>query len=356
MKTILIILDGASEHKLHELNDMTPLEYAYTPTIDKIIKEGFHHKTIFYPQNREPDSLNCILSILGLNENLIPRNRAYLEALAADIPVENDEAVLRCNLISFRDGVFESFNGSGLSSLQMKGAAENVNVSDEIKFYHISDYRNLIVVKKNQSICSLKDIAPHENMGQQMEFMLESIKEIKLLNEFADVNRFNENGKNYMFYPWGVSEATKLPTFSSIHHKSCSCICSAEIVKGIAKAMDINLVKLNCSTGDVDTDLCEKARAVLKEIQKQDVVIAHINGTDEVSHRKDLNGKIEFIEKIDREFLSNIYENIDYGTNLIIVSDHQTSTRTGKHEKGFVDIIMNSEITEEGMIGKWQRL
>lgn len=356
MKTILIILDGVSEEKLDELNDKTPLEYANTPTLNKIIQEGCHKKTIFYPQNREPDSLNCILSILGLEENSIPKNRAYLESIAADIAVEEDDVVLRCNLISYKDNMLESFNGLGLSPYEMNEAAKNVKVNDDIKFYHISDYRNLIVVKKSKNINSLKDIPPHENMEQSMDYMLKSIKEINILNEFVEKNKFKLNDKNYMFYPWGVSEATKLPTFSSIHHKTCSCICNAEIVKGIAKAMDIKLVKLRHTTSDVDTDLYEKSNAVLHEIKNKDVVIAHINGTDEISHRKDLNGKIEFIEKIDREFLSEIYKNIDSNTKLIIVSDHQTSTRTGKHEKGFVDIIMNSEITKEGMIGKWQRL
>ncbi len=350
MKTILIILDGVSEEKIESLGNITPLEYANTPTLNKIIDDGYHSKALFYPKKREPDSLSCILTILGVHESMIPRNRAYLEALAADIPVKSDEAVLRCNLISFNDGMLESFNGLGLSSDEMRDAAEKVRMSDELKFYHISDYRNLIVLKKNDSICTLKDIAPHENIGKPEDYVLEPINDIKLLKEFAYNSRFEYNGRNYMFYPWGVSDQSDLPSFYSLYQKSCSCVCSAEIVKGIAKAMNIELVKLKCSTGDVDTDLREKSNAVTEEIKKQDFVIAHINGTDEISHRKDLDGKIKFIEKIDSEFLKYIYENVGDDTSIIIVSDHQTSSKTGKHERGFVDVIMNREIYEEGMI------
>jgi len=341
MKTILIILDGVSEEKNILLNNMTPLEYANTKVLNKIISEGSKSKTTFYPPNKEPDSLNCILSILGLEEILIPRNRAYLESLAAGIKVEEDEAVLRCNLVRIKDNVLESFNGCGLTSEEMKNFALNVKINNNIKFYHISDYRNLIVVKKNKDLSSLKDIPPHENIGQNIDEILENIKDINILNEFIVKNQFRFNGNNYMFYPWGISEAVKLPSFSSLHNKTCSCVASAEIVKGIAKAMEIDLVELKNSTGDTDTDLFEKAFAVLREIKTHDVVIAHINGTDEVSHRKDTFGKVKFIEKIDKEFLSEIYGNNDKNTKIIIVSDHQTSSITGKHEKGFVDVIVD---------------
>jgi 2,3-bisphosphoglycerate-independent phosphoglycerate mutase len=341
MKTILIILDGVSEEKNIMLNNMTPLEYANTKVLNKLISNGSKSKTTFYPPNKEPDSLNCILSILGLEESLIPRNRAYLESLAAGIKIEENEAVLRCNLASIKDNVLESFNGKGLTSAQMKEFALNVKTNNNIKFYHISDYRNLIVVKKTKVLTLLKDIPPHENIGQSIDEIIENIQIINILNDFIEENKLRFNDNDYMFYPWGVSESIKLPSFLSLHNKSCSCVCNAEIVKGIAKAMEIDLVELKNSTGDTDTDLYEKAHAVLRETKTHDVVIAHINGTDEVSHRKDTLGKIKFIEKIDQEFLGEIYNNIDKNTNIIIVSDHQTSSITGKHEKGFVDVVMS---------------
>ncbi|MFA9422587.1 MAG: phosphoglycerate mutase [Sedimentibacter sp.] len=341
MKTILIILDGISEDRCHELNNMTPLEYANTPIMDKIINEGTHEKTCFCPNSRNPDSLVCILSILGVEKGLIPKNRAYLEALAAGIDVEDDEVVLRCNLVSVEHDKLESFNARGLNKATIKNTLDNIVTDEKIRFYHLSDYRNLIVIKKNDEILNLVDIPPHENVGQNVLDMLKYIKKIDVLDSFVEDNAFKFNDKSYMFYPWGVSEKTLLPSFLELHHKTCSCVCSTEIVTGIAKAMKIDLVYLENATGDTDTDLLEKAKAVLAEINIHDVVIAHINGTDEVSHRKDLNGKIKFIEKIDREFLSKIYINAWKTANIIIVSDHQTSSKTGKHEKGCVDVIKN---------------
>jgi 2,3-bisphosphoglycerate-independent phosphoglycerate mutase len=346
MKTILVIIDGLSEDKIQELGNKTPLEFAFTPFLDKIIEQGYHSQRTFFPPNRQPDSLNCILPILGVDERYIPKNRAYLEALASNIQVEHDEVVLRCNLISIKDGKMESFNGKDLTEEQMKKAALNVKTTGEIKFYHVSGYRNLIVLKKSMEIMWMKNIPPHENVGSGMAEITSNFENIEILKEFVLENKFHKNGLSYMFYPWGPSEPSEIPSFHELYNKSCSCVCSAEIVKGIAKAMKMDVAVLKNSTADVNTDLREKSSAVLREIKNHEVVIAHINGTDEASHRKDLSGKISFIEKIDRDFMSELYKNLD-DTRIIVVSDHQTSSLTGRHEKGNVDLICFEKTREK---------
>lgn len=350
MKKIMVILDGASEEKVPELGNMTPLEYARTPFLDEMAVKGRISRRTFYPKGRKPDSLNCILSILGVDEDRIPCNRAYLEAVAAGVSIGKDEAVLRCNMISLKDGKLDSFNGKNLTCEEMHRAAMRVQAEEDMRFEHLSEYRNLIVVKKSSEVLLLKDIHPHENVGIAEDYLLENLSGVHALRKFAEKNRFALNGRDYMFYPWGVSFPAKLPAFSELHNKSCSCVCSAPIVKGIAKAMKIDLADLKNATGDVDTDLKEKAAAALKESYSHDVVLVHINGTDEASHRKDLDGKIRFIERIDSEFFKEIKENFKF-SDITVLSDHQTSTVTGKHEEGYVDIIQSSS-TKEGLL--WQ--
>ncbi len=182
MKTILVILDGLSEEKINILNNKTPLEYAVTPTLDKIIKNGTHSKKKFYSEGRTPDSLSCILSILGVPENKIPENRAYLEAIAAEIKVYEDEAALRCNLISVNKGLLESFNGKGLEKEEMDEIAGNIKSTKDIRFYHMSDYRNILVLKKNHELLSLRTIPPHENQGLSMVNLLCGYKKVTSLN------------------------------------------------------------------------------------------------------------------------------------------------------------------------------
>lgn len=341
MKTILIILDGASEEKIQELGNKTPLEYARTPVLVEITRCGHHTNSKFYPAGRTPDSLNCTLSILGVNASLIPVNRAYLEAVAAGINIGDTEVAFRCNLVSIKNGKLHSFNGMGLSSEEMKFLSQNIKSIDGVKFHHVSGYRNILAVEKNKLNGLLKNMPPHENVGAQFNELSDNLKNVDLLYEFAVKNKLTYEDADYMFYPWGISEKVELPSFQELHNKTCSCICHAEIIKGIAKSMDIDVPVLKNSTGDVDTDLREKAAVVLQELKSHDVVIAHINGTDEASHRRDLYGKIKFIEKVDREFLSPIYASVNNQVKIIVLADHQTSSISGKHEKGSVDVIIN---------------
>ncbi len=206
-----------------------------------------------------------------------------------------------------------------------------------------------MIVKGSKEIQLLEDMAPHENIGINISELFSGVGKINILNEFIESNRFLIRDKQYMFYPWGVAKKSYLPSFLNLHGKTCSCVCGAEIMRGIAKAMGMNVPALKNATGDGDTDLGEKAEAVLNGLKTYDAVVAHINGADEAAHRMNMQEKIRFIEKTDREFLRIIYENIK-NTALTIVSDHQTSSITGKHEKGPVDYISN--IREEFT---WQR-
>ncbi len=86
MSIILIILDGVSEENIKFLDNKTPLEYADTKTINTIKNVRFHFRTKFHEKDLSPNSLNCILKILGVKGKNIPKHRAYLEALSSDIP------------------------------------------------------------------------------------------------------------------------------------------------------------------------------------------------------------------------------------------------------------------------------
>lgn len=65
-----------------------------------------------------------------------------------------------------------------------------------------------------------------------------------------------------------------------------------------------------------------------------DTLIYHFENIDELSHNKDLKGKIREIERIDSE----ISKLMDNELNFIILSDHITPVKTGEHERGCVPI------------------
>ena len=93
------------------------------------------------------------------------------------------------------------------------------------------------------------------------------------------------------------------------------------------------------ATGDVDTDLCSKAKVTVELLQQYDFVVTHFNGTDEAAHRYGALEKVAFIERIDKEFLGTVLDAVQEPLKIVICGDHVTSSVTGKHDRGVGPVI-----------------
>lgn len=338
MRQMLVILDGAEESGGYK-NCENPLYSAETPALDSMRRRGTVSKECFCPADMVPDSLICILTMLKVAKELLPEGRAYLEALAAGIPVAESECVLRCNVVSVEDGVLASFNGSGLEAAELCQMAVGAVLPDCVRLYHIGEYRNLLVTPATESLKLINKLPPHEHLGRSWTEMTEALSSEVALQQFAKAVRLQKGSISYMLYPWGVSAPCDLPTFESLHGMRGACVCSTPVVAGIATAMGMEVIVPEGATGDTDTDLTAKADAAIEAHRQYGWVVVHVNGTDEAAHRHDLRGKTEFIKRIDRELLRPILEVASNGTCITVTSDHRTGSRSGRHESGDVEVV-----------------
>ena len=97
MKTLLVIIDGLGDDAIPELSGKTPFDFARHDNIDKLIKIGSTGFVSICEDDFMPESLGCILRLLGVQQRDFPRNRAYLELLAHDRDISEYEMDLRCN-------------------------------------------------------------------------------------------------------------------------------------------------------------------------------------------------------------------------------------------------------------------
>ncbi|MFA6809286.1 MAG: phosphoglycerate mutase, partial [Eubacteriales bacterium] len=93
-------------------------------------------------------------------------------------------------------------------------------------------------------------------------------------------------------------------------------------------------------TADTDTNLLLKAKATCSLLKDYEFVFVHINGADEASHRRDCLEKVRFIERIDKEFVAYLLNNIDKRTKVMLCSDHATDPVSGKHAHLSVPVII----------------
>ena len=123
---------------------------------------------------------------------------------------------------------------------------------------------------------------------------------------------------------WGQSAAVELPRFA----QPAAVICGKDIVKGIARLLGMDLVRLDGATGDVDTDLDAKTDAALSAAQRYPFVLLHINGADEAAHRRDAAQKNSFISHVDTQVLSRLLQSEH---EIIVASDHGADPKNGCH-------------------------
>lgn len=342
MKTLMVIIDGLGDEKITNLSMKTPFEASKHLNIDKIAMNGIKSKIDICGDDFIPESLGCILRMLGVSNKEFPQNRACLELLAQNIELSNNELALRANLVSIdSEGELVSFNAMGLSDFEKDKACKLVSeLNNGVSFIHLSSYKNTLIIKKEKKTCS--DILinpPHESVGGNyfllMEELIEKNPTIKTFLETSAkvLEKFSRNGVSYRIYPWGVSERTELKSFYDRFKLKGAVVCNAEIVKGMAIALGMDLKELIFSTGDYDTNLIEKAEKTIEALKENDFVLTHFNGTDELSHRYDYQGKVKMLERIDNEFFKKIINEYKEPVKIWISGDHGTSSITGKHLK-----------------------
>ena len=347
MRSLLILIDGLGDDPISVWQGQTPYEHAKHPAMDALIQNGMLGYLSICENDIIPESCSCILRLLGVDKKDIPHNRAYLELLANNRDVSEYEMVLRCNLAALDEsGRLAAFNGQGLTAQQMREAARLCDgVLKDIEFIHLSEYRNLLVLNKEAAVLECAVKPPHESVGENAGELLKELRQQSLaINYFLQetakrLQPLAHDGLHYELYPWGPSARQGLPSFTELHGLKGGAVCKAEIVRGIAKALKMDVLTPPAATGDVDTDVRAKAEGALTLLEQNDFVIAHFNGSDEAAHRYDYQAKADFISRIDEQFVQTIAAQYKEPLRVVICGDHVTSSVTGKHSDGCTPVI-----------------
>ena len=343
----MVIIDGLGDDPIVAWDGHTPLDKADTPFYDKLKLRGVTGSVSICERDLVPESLSCILRLLGVDKVDMPQHRAYLELLAQGRELRDDEMVLRCNIVSLdAEGRMVSFNGMGLSLPEKAEIARRHNeLLRNVEFLHLSDYRNLLVMERQEAVLQVPVPPPHESLGLPVSELLAPWQQVG--SQMADYLRRSEailrlytrKGLTYSLYPWGPAARTVLPRFDALTHRSGGMVARAEIVRGIGLALGMEVPPLFNATADVDTDLTEKLRVTRGLLERHPFVLTHVNGADEAAHRHDYQGKADFISRVDRELLAPLLAGYREPLRVVICGDHVTSSITGKHGHAGVPVL-----------------
>jgi len=339
MKYIVILGDGMADEPLAELGGRTPLEYAETPNMDRIAREGRCGMLRTVPEGFGPGSDIANLSVLGYDPRVSYTGRGPLEAASMGIDLLEGEMAYRCNLVTVRDGLMVDFNAGHISSAEGAALLRDLDlVLGDVRVYPGISYRNLLVLPEGRGSLTTP---PHDIVGRLIQEYLPRGDDAAALLEcmerscevFADhqVNRRRvQEGKNPAtgIWPWSGGKRPSLEPFRKKYGLAGGVISGVDLLRGIARLAGMEVIFVPGATGFIDTDYKAKARYAVDALDRLDFVYMHVEAPDEAGHMGSVEEKVRAIERLD-EAIGLILERPE--TIVAVLPDHPTPIRCRTH-------------------------
>jgi 2,3-bisphosphoglycerate-independent phosphoglycerate mutase len=341
MKAVLLLGDGMADEPLAELGGLTPLEYAETPNMDRVAREGRTGLVATVPDGFDAGSDVANLGLLGYDPNEYYTGRGPLEAASMGVELGADDVAYRCNLVTVRDGVMADFSAGHITSAEgaallgaLQPAVPSVRVVPGIS------YRNLLVVPGG---AGGRGTPPHDIVGEPIGAYLPDGPDRDLLlacmaaaeEVFAGhpVNRARVAAGKVPatgIWPWSGGRRPALPTFAERFGGTGGMISAVDLLNGIARYAGLEVIAVPGATGYLDTDYQGKARAALAALDRLDFVYCHVEAPDEAGHMGSVEEKVRAIERVDG-MLGTILDGFD-GV-VAVLPDHATPIRLRTHTR-----------------------
>lgn len=369
MKYILIIPDGVADKPLSELGDKTPLQVAKKINIDYLAKNSIFGISKNVPIGFEPGSDVAILSVLGYDPATYYKGRGPLEAASIGVKLDEKDVAFRCNLVTVKNNIMVDYSAGHITTNEAKVLIKVLNEKlgkDFAKFYAGVSYRHLMVSSKLSD--NIKCTPPHDIIGEDItkffpkgkgeKILIRLIEDSNLLLEGHEINRYRRaEGKDpaNMIWLWGAGRGYKMPSFSERFNVKGGVISAVDLVKGIAKCLNLDIINVPGITGYIDTNYSGKAEYALKYLRqgKGDFCLIHIEATDETGHDGDIKGKIKAIEDIDEKIVGTLIkglEEMDDDYRIMFCPDHPTPIANRTHTGDYVPwFIYSSDKIVEGL-------
>ncbi len=324
---IILIGDGMGDYPLEELNGKTPLEVAKTPNMDRIasVRCGLVH-TI--PEGMHPGSDIAIMSILGYDPKVYHNGRAPLEALSQGIILNDNDTVFRMNLVSLShrsssEIVMMSHSAGDISNEEayplIEALREDIH-NDSISIFKGVAYRHILIWNNIREIP--KTIPPHDLLGKDVSSYLKNIRETevgeliwnswKILNNHpVNISRRNKGLlEANSIWLWGEGRRPNMPTLRDRYGIGGVVISAVDLVKGLGIAAGLTPIHVRGATGYIDTNYRGKVSALFENIERNDLLILHLEAPDEAGHAGDPALKIDAIERFDRFIVGPVLEGL----------------------------------------------
>ena len=386
IRLVYVLLDGNGDLPHPSLNDLTPLEAAYTPTLDSLARNGAMGRVISVGKGIAPQSDIAVFNMLGYSfRDGSYVGRGVIESIGCNIDFRDGDLALRGNFATVDDKlkIVDRRAGRIISIEEARAVCKTLR--DGIRF---SDrdasvaleptIAHRVVVRLRHARMKLSDRITNtdpaydkvEGMGIAKDttgdmFVQKSVAEedsgqaraaAKMLNEFTaqvvqllrdhPVNRARVSaGKKAMNCILARDSGNRYPKVDPISKKhgiSVGCIVDMPVEIGISKVLGMKMFQ----AGDINA-YEEKAQVAAKNLKSVNAVYVHIKGPDEFGHDGDARGKKKNIEDIDRRFFGTLVQELKGNAAIVVSGDHSTPCAKKGHSDDPVPLLVSGSMIKQ---------
>ncbi len=372
---ILIISDGLGDRPIKALGGLTPLEYANTPNLDRLAKEGSTGNVYPIAPGIPVGTDVGHMEIFGCDSNKYYPGRGPLEALSGGMELLEGDVAFRGNFgtIDQEDTVIDRragriHEGTGelaraLSGMQLKDGT--IVLVKELTQHRVAvvfrgkglsaaivptdvgtanEGAKLVVPYPEDPAC--RDAAQTaENLWEFTRRAIDILKSHPVNQERVRKGLLPAN----VVITRGPGQLSAIPSTARQVGIRGMCIAGDVTVGGIARLVGFDYYFQDSFTGGFTTDIMGKAWKAVESIKEgYDWVIVHVKGTDLAGHDNQPMEKVRIIEEIDSMagyFMEHIDRNACY---ISFTADHSTPCEARDHTgDGVPTIIWGKDVRQD---------
>ena len=334
MKHLIILGDGMADWHVPSLDNKTLLQYAHTPAMDWLARNGRSGMLKTIPDGFHPGSEVANSSILGYDQHVVYEGRGPLEAASIGVELEPGDLALRCNLVCVEGDILKNHSCGRLETEEADVLIQYLNehlANDRIHFYTGVQYRHLLVIKggnKHLHCTPPHDIPLQPWRDYQITAETAEAEETAALlrdlvrrsQELLPAHKLNKErareGKDMAssIWPWGGGYRPQMvpltERFPQIRRGAV--ITAVDLIRGIGHYAGLRVINVPGATGLYDTNFEGKAQAAIEALRNgDDFVYLHVEASDEAGHDGSIPLKLQTIEDLDHRLIQPILK--EYG-------------------------------------------
>lgn len=387
VKMVYVLLDGVGDLPHPDLKGTTPLDYAKTPNLDRMTKNGAMGEVISVGKGIAPESDIAVFNMLGYKfQHSEYAGRGVIEAIGTGIDFKDGDLALRGNFATLDDSGIISDRRAGRKIEKEDALAVAKEIENTIRFSEPNasvvvaptiGHRVVVRIRcegkqlsseitntdpaysrvdgmgiakavgdylKIERCLPLKDV-PNSALTAKLvnEFTEQSLK---ILRESKTNQARKQQGKkmlNSILLRDAGNHYPKVVPINDLYSMKFSCIVDMPVEIGISEVL-----KMRTFNAGGLTDYEEKARVAAKAMETENAIYVHLKGPDEFGHDGDAIGKMKNIEEIDQRFFGTLLDNIDTSKVAIVVSaDHSTPCINKGHSDDPVPVLVSGDMVKK---------